>query len=91
MRNFKFIEEKIFRVLMFFSTVFIVTALALIIFSILHKGLPVLSWEMVSQTPKGGFYFGKEGGILNAIVGSFYLSVSATLLAFLFLCHWHCS
>lgn len=83
MRNFKFIEEKIFRALMFFSTVFIVTALALIIFSILHKGLPVLSWEMVSQTPKGGFYFGKEGGILNAIVGSFYLSVSATLLALL--------
>ena len=81
MKKFKFLEEKIFRVLMFFSTVFIVTALALIIFSILHKGLPMLSWEMVSQTPKGGFYFGKEGGILNAIVGSFYLSVSATLLA----------
>lgn len=81
MRQFKFIEEKIFRVLMFFSTVFIVTALALIIFSILSKGLPFLSWEMVSQTPKGGFYFGKEGGILNAIVGSFYLSVSATFLA----------
>jgi phosphate transport system permease protein len=81
MRKFKFIEEKIFRALMFFSTVFIVTSLALIIFSILHKGLPVLSWEMVSQTPKGGYYFGKEGGILNAIVGSFYLSVSATFLA----------
>ncbi|MBE0662813.1 MAG: ABC transporter permease subunit [Bacteroidales bacterium] len=81
MKKFKFIEEKIFRALMFFSTVFIVTSLALIIFSILHKGLPVLSWEMVSQTPKGGYYFGKEGGIVNAIVGSFYLSVSATFLA----------
>lgn len=81
MRKFKFIEEKIFRVLMFFSTVFIVIALALIIFSILNKGLPLLSWEMISQTPKGGFYFGREGGILNAIVGSFYLSISATLLA----------
>jgi phosphate transport system permease protein len=81
MKKFKFLEEKIFRVLMFFSTAFIVTALALIIFSILNKGLPLLSWEMVSQTPKGGFYFGKEGGILNAIAGSFYLSVSATLLA----------
>lgn len=81
MIQFKFIEEKIFRALMFFSTVFIVTALALIIFSILNKGLVLLSWEMVSQTPKGGFYFGKEGGILNAIVGSFYLSVSATFLA----------
>lgn len=83
MRKFKFIEEKFFRVLMFFSTVFILSALALIIFSILQKGLPVLSWEMVSQTPKGGYYFGKEGGVLNAIVGSFYLSACATLLALL--------
>jgi len=81
MRNFKFIEEKIFRVLMFFSTAFIVIALAMIIFSILKKGLPFLTWEMISQTPKGGFYFGKEGGILNAIAGSFYLSVSSTFLA----------
>ena len=66
---------------MFLSTLFIVLALAMIIFSILCKGLPVLSWEMISQTPKGGFYLGKEGGILNAIVGSFYLSVCSTLLA----------
>lgn len=81
MRKFRVIEEKIFRVLMFISTVFIVIALALIIFSILWKGLPVLSWEMISQTPKGGFYFGKEGGILNSIVGSLYLAFSSTFLA----------
>jgi len=81
MRDFKFIEEKFFRVLMFFSTIFIVSALALIIFSIMNKGLPHLSWEMITQTPKGGFYFGKEGGIINAIVGSIYLSVFATLFA----------
>jgi phosphate transport system permease protein len=36
---------------------------------------------MVSQTPKGGFYFGKEGGILNAIIGSIYLAGGSTLLA----------
>ncbi len=66
---------------MLVSTLFIVLALAIIIFSILYKGLPMLSWEMISQTPKGGFYLGKEGGILNAIIGSFYLSVCSTLLA----------
>jgi phosphate transport system permease protein len=81
MRKFRFIEEKFFRVLMFFSTNLIVIILLLIVLSILYKGLPSLSWQMISQTPKGGFYFGKEGGILNAIVGSLYLSIGATLLA----------
>ncbi|MCK9398806.1 MAG: ABC transporter permease subunit [Bacteroidales bacterium] len=83
MRKFRFIEEKFFRVLMFISTNLIVIILLLIIFSILYKGLPSLSWQMISQTPKGGFYFGKEGGILNAIIGSLYLSIGATLLAVL--------
>lgn len=82
MRKLKYIEEKFFRVLMFFSTTLIVMVLLLIIFSILYKGLPSLSWEMISQTPKGGFYFGKEGGVLNAIIGSLYLSIGATFLAF---------
>jgi phosphate transport system permease protein len=83
MRKFRFIEEKFFRILMFISTNLIVIILLLIIFSILYKGLPSLSWAMISQTPKGGFYFGKEGGILNAIIGSLYLSIGATLLAVL--------
>jgi phosphate transport system permease protein len=81
MAKLKNIEEKFFRVLMFISTNLIVIILLLIIFSILYKGLPSLSWEMISQTPKGGFYFGKEGGILNAIVGSLYLSIGSTVLA----------
>ena len=82
MRDFRFIEEKIFRVIMFISTAIIALALLLIVASILFKGLPAISWEMLSQTPSGGFYFGKHGGILNAIIGSAYLSVGATALAF---------
>jgi phosphate transport system permease protein len=39
---------------------------------------------MITQTPKGGYYLGKEGGILNAIVGSLELAGGATLLALLF-------
>jgi phosphate transport system permease protein len=81
MRKFRDTEEKFFRVLMFLSTNLIVIILLLIVASILYKGLPSLSWEMISQTPKGGFYFGKEGGILNAIIGSLYLSIGATVLA----------
>jgi len=81
MRKLRYIEESFFRVLMFLSTNIIVISLTLIIFSILYKGLPSLSWEMISQTPKGGFYFGKEGGILNAIIGSLYLALASTFLA----------
>lgn len=77
----KKIEEKIFKVLMYLSTIIIAIALLSIIVSIIIKGVPSLSWEMLSQTPKGGFYFGKEGGILNAIVGSLYLAFSSTVLA----------
>jgi len=76
-------EEGFFRVVMFFSTSIIALSLFLIILSVMYKGIPSLSWEMLTQTPKGGFYFGKEGGILNAIVGSLYLSAGASFLAFI--------
>jgi len=74
-------EELFFRGVMIISTSVIGFALFLILWSIIKRGLPALSWEMLTQTPKGGFYFGKEGGIANAIVGSLYLASGATLLA----------
>lgn len=76
-------EEWFFRGLMFLSTTLIVMVLFHIIVSILIAGLPHLSWEMISQVPEGGYYFGKGGGILNAIVGSLYVAIGSTLLAFL--------
>lgn len=76
-------EEKFFHGLSFVFTAVIVFALVQIIWTIAQKGIPALSWQIISQEPKGGFYFGKEGGILNAIAGSFYLAVSATILAFM--------
>jgi len=83
MKKIRSIEENVFKALMILSILIITGTLLLIIISILYKGLPSLSWQMISQTPKGGFYFGKEGGVLNAIIGSLYLSVGSTLLAFL--------
>jgi phosphate transport system permease protein len=76
-------EVGVFRVLMFFATSIIAIALITIIVSILYKGLPSLTWQMLTQIPKGGYYFGKEGGILNAIIGSLYLSFGATILSFI--------
>lgn len=75
-------QERFFKLLMVIATSMIVGILALILGSIVYRGLPFLSWEMISQTPKGGYYLGKEGGILNAIIGSLYLAFGATLLAF---------
>jgi phosphate transport system permease protein len=79
----KKIEEKFFLIIMLISTYVIVGILIFLVGVILKKGLTSLSWEMISQVPKGGFYFGKEGGIANAILGSFYLAIGATIIAFL--------
>lgn len=79
----KHIEERFFKWLTRIATLALIVLLGSIIFEIFKKGLPALSWDMVSQIPKGGFYFGKEGGILNAIVGSFYLATGASLIAFI--------
>jgi len=58
--DIKMAEEQFFRVLMLCSTLLIIIALVLLISSILVKGLPALSWEMISQSPKGGSYFSDE-------------------------------
>jgi phosphate transport system permease protein len=72
-----------FRLLAAASAAAVLLSLLLILGTILWKSVPALSLSMLTQTPKGGFYLGKEGGILNAIAGSLYLAAGATLLAFL--------
>ncbi len=78
------IEEGFVKLLMFLSVALVAGSLGFILFTVLVKGLPALNWAMLSQTPKGGYYLGKEGGILNAIIGSLYLAGGATLLALVF-------
>jgi len=63
------------------STFIVVGALLAVIAVVVLRGVPALSLSMLSQTPKGGYYLGKEGGILNAIVGSLYLAGGATAVA----------
>lgn len=75
------IEENLFRVLMFLATMLMGGVLILILIAIFKNGLPALTWEMLTQPPKGGYYFGREGGIANAILGSIYLSLGAVLCA----------
>jgi phosphate transport system permease protein len=77
------IEESLFKLLMQVSFGVILAGLAYILFTILVKGLPAINLEILTQTPQGGYYLGKEGGILNAIIGSLYLAIGGTFLAVL--------
>lgn len=78
------VEEGVFKALMAASMFIVIGCLLLIVGTIIWKGLPALNLSMLTQTPKGGYYLGREGGILNAIMGSLYLASGATLLAMIF-------
>lgn len=75
------VEEIFFMILMVGSFILLGTILILILWTIVAKGIPYLNLDMLLQTPKGGYYLGKEGGILNAIIGSLYLALGGTLIA----------
>lgn len=77
------IEEKAIKMLMYAAILLVMFFVASVILSVFKRGIPVLSWEMVSSLPGGGFYIGKEGGFLNAIVGSLYIVGGATFLGLL--------
>lgn len=78
------ITEAIAKGFMLLSFAVVAGSLGLILWTVLVKGLPALTWDMLTQTPKGGFYLGKEGGILNAIIGSLYLAGGGTFVALIF-------
>jgi phosphate transport system permease protein len=80
MRKF---EEQLFKILMILATLVILSSLFLILFSIVKRGLPAMNWDMITKIPSGGFYIGKEGGLLNAIVGSIFIVIGSTFLGLL--------
>jgi phosphate transport system permease protein len=77
------LEELFFRILMVLATVVVAGSFFLIVGTIFYKGFHYMNWDMLTKTPGGGFYIGKEGGVLNAIVGSFYVAGGATILGLL--------
>jgi len=77
------IEENIAKGIMIFSTLIVSSTLFMILYTIFSKGVGSLSWDMISKIPEGGFYIGKGGGILNAIIGSIYITIGSTLLGLL--------
>ncbi|MGD8456929.1 MAG: phosphate ABC transporter permease PstA [Anaerolineales bacterium] len=55
-----------------------VAPIFLIVGYIVWQGAPAISWEFISGFPSGGM---KEGGILPAIVGTFYLTIGTAIFA----------
>jgi len=76
-------EELFFRGLMLLATIVVAGSFFLIVGTIFYKGAPYMNFDMITKTPGGGFYIGKEGGILNAIIGSMYIAGGATVLGLL--------
>jgi phosphate transport system permease protein len=76
------LEEKVWVALMLIATTLVVGSLAAVFAIVLLRGVSALDVGMLTQTPSGGYYFGRGGGILNAIIGSLYLAGGATALAF---------
>jgi len=77
----KEIEEKIFKLIMIGAAVIILGLLLYIIGTVFYRGLPALTLDMITKLPGGGFYLGKEGGVLNAIVGSLYIIIGALAIS----------
>lgn len=68
---------------MVFSTFILTGSLIYILLTVFLKGFTALNLDMLIKTPEGGYYIGREGGILNAILGSVVLGLGATFLAML--------
>jgi phosphate transport system permease protein len=77
------LEELFFRLLMVLATIVVAGSFFLIVGTIFIKGIPYMNLDMITKTPGGGFYIGKEGGVLNAIIGSLYVASGATILGLL--------
>jgi phosphate transport system permease protein len=74
-------EEIIFKVIMICAAMIILGLLLYIIGTVFYKGLPAMTLDMITKLPGGGFYLGKEGGVLNAIVGSLYIMLGSLAMS----------
>lgn len=60
------------------SLMLVFLILLVILFDITRKGIGVISWSFLTEAPRSGM---TEGGIYPAIVGTFYVTLIATLMA----------
>jgi len=71
-------KERLAFFILFLATLVVILPVALVIAVIVKNGAPAISWEFLTQMPRAGM---KQGGILPAIVGTFYLVTGAVCFA----------
>jgi phosphate transport system permease protein len=64
--------------LLAFAAVIIVAPVIFIVVQVISRGAPAISWEFLTASPSQA---GRAGGILPAIVGTFYLMLGTLVLA----------
>jgi phosphate transport system permease protein len=72
------VTQKIAFFILFVTTLMVILPVLTVIFIIVKNGIGAISWEFLSQMPRRGM---REGGILPAIVGTFYLVLGAIIFA----------
>ena len=72
------ISQKIAFSLLFLATLFVLVPVGLIVLVIIKNGVGAITWEFLTTAPRNGM---REGGILPAIVGTFYLAAGSIIFA----------
>lgn len=76
----KFIEEKVMNAVMVLCAATLFCIVGAILYTIASEGWSAMSLSMITDLPGGGFYMGREGGLLNAIMGSLMIVSASTVL-----------
>ena len=71
-------SQKIAFFFLFLSTLLIIVPVGMIVVIIVHKGLPAITWQFLTDVPRQGM---RAGGIFPAIVGTMYLVAGAVAFA----------
>ncbi len=74
----KAVKEKIAFALLSLSTLAVVVPVVAVIYFIVARGAPAISWSFLSQMPKNGM---REGGILSPLIGTFCLLIGTLFFA----------
>lgn len=76
--RWRYIKEGVFFSVVRLSALLIVLALGGLLFYIFYNGYRVISWEFLTQPPTDAM---TKGGIMPAILGTFYLTLGAIVIA----------
>lgn len=78
MRNNAKTSQKIAKLLIWAAALFVIVILLAIIAYILMKGIPMISWQFLTEIPRN---MGRTGGISSSIIGTLLVTAVAVIVA----------